>query len=70
LSNRTVNEVMVGHAGFLFGEQNLTHWSHHWLAQGSPFGPITTGSPRITFTNFTIGGNQARRAIGPRTCIR
>jgi hypothetical protein len=58
LSNRTVNELMVGHAGFLFGEENLTHWSHHWLAQGSPFGPITTGSPRITFTNFTIGGNQ------------
>ena len=57
LSNRTVNELMVGHAGFLFGEENLTHWSHHWLAQGSPFGPITTGSPRITFTNFTIGGN-------------
>ena len=57
LSNRTLNELMVGHAGFLFGEENLTHWSNHWLAQGSPFGPITTGSPRITFTNFTIGGN-------------
>ena len=57
LSNRTLNELMVGHAGFLFGEENLTRWSNHWLAKGSPFGPITTGSPRITFTNFTIGGN-------------
>src|SRR6185503_218912 len=57
LSNRTLNELMVGHAGFLFGEENLTHWSNHWLAAGSPFGPITTGSPRITFTDFTIGGN-------------
>ena len=57
LSNRTLNELMVGHAGFLFGEENLTTWSNHWLAKGSPFGPITTGSPRITFTNFTIGGN-------------
>jgi carboxypeptidase family protein/TonB-dependent receptor-like protein len=57
LSNRTLNELMVGHAGFLFGEENLTQWSNHWLAAGSPFGPITTGSPRITFTNFTIGGN-------------
>jgi hypothetical protein len=57
LSNRTLNEMMVGHAGFLFGEENLTRWSNHWLAAGSPFGSITTGSPRITFTNFTIGGN-------------
>jgi hypothetical protein len=57
LSNRTLNELMVGHAGFLFGEENLTRWSNHWLAKGSPFGAITTGSPRITFTNFTIGGN-------------
>ena len=57
LSNRTLNELMVGHAGFLFGEENLTHWSNHWMAAGSPFGPITTGSPRISFTNFTIGGN-------------
>ena len=57
LSNRTLNELMVGHAGFLFGEENLTQWSKHWLAAGSPFGSITTGSPRITFTNFTIGGN-------------
>ena len=57
LSNRTLNELMVSHAGFLFGEENLTQWSNHWLAAGSPFGPITTGSPRITFTNFTIGGN-------------
>ena len=57
LSNRTLNELMVSHAGFLFGEENLTQWSNHWMAAGSPFGPITTGSPRITFTNFTIGGN-------------
>jgi len=58
LSNRTLNELMVGHAGFLFGEENLTRWSNHWLAAGGPFGSITTGSPRITFTNFVIGGNQ------------
>ncbi|MGH9203553.1 MAG: TonB-dependent receptor domain-containing protein, partial [Vicinamibacterales bacterium] len=33
--------------------ENLTTWSNHWQkAKG-----ITTGSPRITFTNFTIGGN-------------
>ena len=57
LSNRTLNELMVGRASFLFGEENLTRWSNHWLAAGGPFGSITTGSPRITFTNFVIGGN-------------
>ena len=68
LSNRTLNELMVSHAGFLFGEENLTQWSNHWMAAGSPFGPITTGSPRITFTNFTIGGNAGApryRGTGP-----
>ena len=70
LSNRTLNELMVGHAGFLFGEENLTRWSNHWLAAGSPFGSITTGSPRITFTNFTIGGNAGAPRYAFRICIR
>ena len=42
---------------------NLTTWSNHWQARQSA---STTGSPRITFTGFTIGGNHvlpaARRA--------
>src|SRR6185295_14384544 len=59
LSNRALNEVITGYASYLFGEGNLTTWSHHWMAAGGPFGPITTGSPRITFTGFTIGGNNA-----------
>ncbi len=59
LSNRALNELITGYASYLFGESNLTHWSNHWMAKGGPFGPITTGSPRITFTNFTIGGNNA-----------
>ena len=34
--------------------ENLTKWSNHWQrAKG-----ITTGSPRITFTGFSITGNQ------------
>ncbi len=59
LSNRALNEVLTGYASYLFGESNLTHWSNHWMSQGGPFGPITTGSPRITLTGFTIGGNNA-----------
>jgi hypothetical protein len=58
-SNRAVNEILTGYASYLFGESNLTHWSNHWMSRGGPFGPITTGSPRITLTGFTIGGNNA-----------
>ena len=58
-SNRAVNELLTGYASYLFGESNLTHWSNHWMSKGGPFGPITTGSPRITLTGFTIGGNNA-----------
>jgi hypothetical protein len=59
LSNRALNEVSSGYASYLFGEGNLTTWSNHWMSAGGPFGAISTGSPRITFTNFTIGGNNA-----------
>jgi hypothetical protein len=59
LSNRALNETLVGYSSYLFGESNLTHWSNHWMAKGGPFGPITTGSPRITLTGFTILGNNA-----------
>ena len=59
LSNRALNELSGGYASYLFGEGNLTTWSKHWMAAGGPFGPITTGSPRITFTNFTVLGNNA-----------
>ncbi len=59
LSNRALNEVSAGYASYLFGEGNLTTWSNHWMAAGGAFGAINTGSPRITFTNFTIGGNNA-----------
>jgi len=59
LSNRALNEVSSGYASYLFGEDNPTTWTKHPMANGGPFGPITSGSPRITFTNFTIGGNNA-----------
>jgi len=58
LSNRALNEVKVGWAGYIFTNANLTHWSRHWMANGGPYGPVTTGSPRIQFTGFNITGNN------------
>ena len=54
LSNRALNEIRVGEAIFGLSNQNLTTWSNHWQKADG----ITTGSPRITFTNFAIAGNQ------------
>jgi hypothetical protein len=54
LSNRAVNEVKVGYAGYGFTEQNLTTWSNHPLASRG----ITNGHPRIQFTGFNITGNN------------
>ena len=53
LSNRAVNEVKVGKTRWIFENANLTTWSNHWQAANG----VTTGSPRITFSTFTIGGN-------------
>ena len=54
LSNRAVNEIRVGDAEFGLANANYTTWSKHWQALNG----INTGSPRITFTGFAIGGNQ------------
>jgi hypothetical protein len=54
LSNRMLNEVKVGKTRWIFRNANLTSWSNHWQAANG----VTTGSPRITFTGFTIAGNQ------------
>jgi hypothetical protein len=54
LSNKALNEVRVGEAIFGLANQNLTTWSNHWQKANG----INTGSPRITFTNFAIAGNQ------------
>lgn len=54
LSSRALNSVQVGHSGFGFENANLTSWTNHWRASEG----ITTGSPRITFTGFSIAGNS------------
>jgi hypothetical protein len=54
LSNRALNEVRVGEAVFGIANANYTTWSDHWQKANG----ITTGSPRITFTGFSVGGNQ------------
>jgi hypothetical protein len=53
LSNRAMNEVKVGKTRWIFRNANLTAWSDHWQAPNG----VATGSPRITFSSFTIGGN-------------
>jgi hypothetical protein len=54
LTNRALNQVQVGYAGYGFTETNLTTWSNHPLASRG----ITNGHPRIQFTGFNITGNN------------
>ena len=54
ISNKAVNEIKGGEAVFGLSNANLTTWSNHWLKSEG----INTGSPRITFRGFSIGGNQ------------
>ena len=54
LSNRALNEVKVGKTRWIFRNANITNWDNHWQKDIG----VTTGSPRITFTGFTIGGNN------------
>jgi len=54
VSNRAVNEIKGGKTRWIFANANLTTWSKHWQAANG----VTTGSPRITFSNFAIGGNN------------
>jgi len=54
LSNKAVNEIKGGEAVFGLANRNLTTWSNHWQRADG----INTGSPRITFRGFSIGGNQ------------
>jgi hypothetical protein len=54
LSSRALNEIKVGEAVFGLSNENYTTWSNHWQKANG----ITTGSPRITFTGFSVGGNQ------------
>jgi hypothetical protein len=63
VSNRAVNEINGGKTRWIFANANLTTWSKHWQAANG----VTTGSPRITFSNFAIGGNTFYRASARRT---
>jgi len=70
LSNRAVNEIKGGFTKYFFDQVNLTTWSNHWHAasrsDSHPEG-VDTGSPRITFTGFTIAGNQFYPQDGVQT---
>ena len=70
LGNRALNEVKVGFTKYSFDQANLTTWSRHWqsrTASASHPGGVTTGSPRINFTGFQIGGNQFYPQDGAQT---
>jgi hypothetical protein len=54
IGNRAVNEIKGGKTRYIFRDANLTTWSNHWQRGIG----VTTGSPRITFTGFTIPGNR------------
>ena len=54
IGNRAANEIKGGKTRYIFTDANLTTWSNHWQRGIG----VTTGSPRITFTGFTIGGNR------------
>ena len=54
IGSRAVNEVKGGKTRYIFRDANLTTWNNHWQRGIG----VTTGSPRITFTGFTIGGNR------------
>ena len=70
ISNRAVNEIKGGFTKYFFDQVNLTTWSNHWHAasrsDSHPEG-VRTGSPRITFTGFTIAGNQFYPQDGVQT---
>jgi hypothetical protein len=53
VSNRMLNELKGGYTVYTLDLVNLTRWSNHWQAPNG----VTTGSPRITFTGFSIAGN-------------
>ena len=65
LSSQTLNEIKVGYTKYRFDQKNVTTWSRHWQA----FNGVTTGSPRITFTNFTIGGNAFYPRFGAQESL-
>jgi hypothetical protein len=70
IGTRAVNEIKGGFTKYYFDQVNLTRWSQHWQASTAslshPEG-VTTGSPRITFTGFAIGGNQFYPQDGVQT---
>jgi hypothetical protein len=54
LSNRALNEAIVGYASYGLNQQSLTSWSNHWQAANG----ITTDGPSITFRGFSFNRNN------------
>jgi hypothetical protein len=58
LSNRAVNEVKTGYAGYYYFNTCHAKWANHWYKDDGPYGAVTECGPTITFTGFSFGGNQ------------
>ena len=58
LSNRALNELKAGYAGYYYFNTCHTTWSNHWYRFDGPYGPVTECGPIVQFTGFTFGGNQ------------
>ena len=58
LSNRAVNEVKTGYAGYYYFNTCHTNWDNHWYRDDGPYGPVRECGPVVQFTGFTMGGNQ------------
>jgi hypothetical protein len=58
LSNRSVNELKTGYAGYYYFNNCHASWSNHWYKDDGPYGSVTECGPVIQLTGFTMGGNQ------------
>ncbi|MBI2185848.1 MAG: carboxypeptidase regulatory-like domain-containing protein, partial [Acidobacteria bacterium] len=58
LSNRSVNEVKTGYAGYYYFNTCQTRWTNHWYKDDGPYGAVQECGPVINFTGFNFGGNQ------------
>ena len=52
LGNRALNEIRGGFSSFYYYNYSMVHWPEHPMAASQG---VTIGTPRITFTGFTVG---------------
>jgi hypothetical protein len=58
IGNRAVNEIKTGMSGYTYFNTCHAKWANAYYKDDGPYGPVTECGPAITFTGFSIGGNQ------------